>query len=81
MMTLAIRAVTANDLPIPTEMNTQLIEDEQSRNPMSLDALAERMHGWLHSDWCVDVITVDSPPCGFEPYCTTMHLKRIEDTP
>ncbi len=46
-------------------MNQQLIEDEASRNPMSLAELDHRMAGWLERDWQVVVIEQGSEPVGY----------------
>ncbi len=37
-------------------MNRRLIEDEGSRNPMSLDELADRFRNWLEGTWQVDLL-------------------------
>jgi GNAT superfamily N-acetyltransferase len=64
-MTLAIRGAEDDDLPVLARMNRQLIEDERSRNPMSVDELATRMRGWLRGDWDVNIITEDGAPVGY----------------
>jgi ribosomal protein S18 acetylase RimI-like enzyme len=37
-------------------MNRRLIDDEGSRNPMSVDQLAERFRSWLDGTWQVDLL-------------------------
>lgn len=59
-------------------MNKRLIEDEGSRNPMSVAQLAERMRGWRLGDWEARLFLADEQVVGyalFQPYCITMHLK------
>ena len=46
-MSLVVRPANEADLLLLAQMNKRLIEDEGSRNPMSLDQLADRMRGWL----------------------------------
>lgn len=53
-MTLSIRAATDEDIQILARLNKQLIEDEGHRNSMSVPQLAERMSGWLRSEWKAD---------------------------
>ena len=44
---LRFRFATLDDAPALGRLNHQLIRDEGHRNPMGVDALTERMHGWL----------------------------------
>lgn len=46
-MKLHYRKAGADDVPMLAEMNLELIRDEGSRNPMTLEELADRMAGWL----------------------------------
>jgi ribosomal protein S18 acetylase RimI-like enzyme len=55
MMPLIMRSATEADIPALAAMNKRLIEDEDSRNPMSVAELQQRMHGWLIGDWQVRV--------------------------
>ena len=48
---LALHAATQADLPLLAEMNKRLIDDEGSRNPLTVNELRERMRGWLLTDW------------------------------
>ena len=52
-MRLIIRSATEADVPALAAMNKRLIEDEGSRNPMTVAELQQRMHGWLNGDWQV----------------------------
>lgn len=54
-MGLSIRSATQDDLLPLAQMNKRLIEDEGSRNPMSLPELEHRMRGWLGGGWNVDL--------------------------
>ena len=56
-MPLSLRIALEADRPALAQMNKRLIDDEGSRNPMSLDQLRQRMAGWPRGeegDW----------PCG-----------------
>jgi len=44
---LMLRRATHEDVPQLAQMNWQLIRDEGSDNPMTVDQLAERMTGFL----------------------------------
>jgi GNAT superfamily N-acetyltransferase len=65
---LAICPAADADLPLLARMNRHLADDEGSRNRMSADALAERMRGWLHGDWHIDVITEGDATLGYTVY-------------
>ncbi len=67
-MALLIRAATEIDLPILARMNKHLIEDEGSRNPMSIDELQERMSKWLHSDWKTQLLLEEENIVGYALY-------------
>jgi GNAT superfamily N-acetyltransferase len=58
-MPLLIRPATKTDLPALARMNRCLIEDEGSRNPMSVPELQHRMSEWLHGDWKVELFIED----------------------
>jgi predicted GNAT family acetyltransferase len=45
------RSATTVDVPLLAELNRQLIEDEEHPNSMSLPELAERMRGWLETEY------------------------------
>lgn len=73
-MEIAFRDATLEDIPTLAKMNRQLIEAEQSRNPMSLDELEERMRGFLRPKtqsphgWSVVLILVDGQVAGYTVY-------------
>ena len=50
-MDLTLRPATAADVQLLAEMNRQLCDDERSRNPMTIAALAARMEKWLSEGW------------------------------
>jgi GNAT superfamily N-acetyltransferase len=45
------RFATVEDSRLLAELNHQLIADEGHRNPMDVDQLAQRMCGWLESEY------------------------------
>lgn len=50
-------------------MNRGLIEDEGSRNPMSLGELEERMRGWLEAgDWNIKLLELEGETAGYVLY-------------
>ena len=64
----ACRRALPSDAPSLASMNRQLIEDEGSRNPMSLAELEERMRGWLSGDWQAVILEEESQPIGYLLY-------------
>ena len=76
-MPLLIHPADQADLPLLAQMNKRLIEDEGSRNPMSLDQLADRMRGWLHADWELKLFATDERVVGYAVY----RLRRDEYFP
>ena len=76
-MSLLIRPANEADLPLRAQMNRRLIEDEGSRNPMSLDQLADRMRGWLLGDWELKLFATDDRVVGYAVY----QLRRDEYFP
>lgn len=70
-MSLDIRAATETDLPRLAEMNKHLFEDAGSHNPMTVEALHERMAAWLASgEWNLVVVTQDAQVFGYAVYQT-----------
>ena len=74
---LSIRPAPAIDVALLAEMNKRLIEDEQSRNPLSVGELRQRMQRWLMGDWNVDILMVDNMVVGYAVY----QLRRDEYEP
>ena len=58
-MILHSRSAVEADLPLLAQMNQRLIEDEVSRNPMSVEQLQDRMSGWLKGDWTIELLESD----------------------
>ena len=67
-MSLLVRPANEADLPLLTQMNKRLIEDEGSRNPMSIGQLADRMRGWLLGDWELKLFATDDRVVGYAVY-------------
>lgn len=67
-MTLHLRNATEADLGLLAHMNYSLIEDEGSRNPMTLEQLRRRMEGMLHGDWKIDLFMEDEATVGYAVY-------------
>ncbi|MGO4185507.1 N-acetyltransferase family protein [Paenibacillus sp. TAF43_2] len=63
-----IRKATIDDLKLLSQMNKELIEDEGSRNPMTLAQLEDRFLGWLSSDWEISLFEKDSAILGYAVY-------------
>lgn len=62
---LTCRLATADDADLLARMNQQLIEDEGSRNPMSLSELQARMSKWLDGPWQAAVVELGGEPVGY----------------
>lgn len=60
-----LRAANHIDLPLLARMNHQLIEDEASRNHMTLAELEARMLGFLEAGWQVVLIENDAEIVGY----------------
>ena len=67
-MSLLVRPATEADLPLLARMNKRLIEDEGSRNPMSIEQLTGRMRGWLSGDWEIRLFVDHAAPLGYAVY-------------
>jgi GNAT superfamily N-acetyltransferase len=66
-MSLSICTAADDDVLLLAQMNQRLIEDEGSRNPMSLPELEERMRGWLQGGWHVDLVLASQAITGQPP--------------
>ncbi len=64
-MDITVRSATVADVDLLGQMNRQLADDEQSRNPMSVASLAERMKKWLGEDWQAAVFEEQNQPIGY----------------
>ena len=67
-MAVYLREAAEADLPLLARMNKCLIEDEGSRNPMSVAELQQRMGGWLRSDWRADLFVENETVVGYAVY-------------
>jgi GNAT superfamily N-acetyltransferase len=69
-MQLSLRAPAASDLPLIAQMNRRLIEDEGSRNPMTVAQLEERLRGWQAEGYVIRLF-VDSEArvLGYDIFC------------
>ena len=87
MTELVLRPATESDLPLLAAMNRRLIEDEGSRNPMTVVQLQSRMAVWLRGDWRVDLFveggeivgyaTHRSRPDEYFPERTQIYLRQF----
>ena len=59
-MTLALRyrVATADDVPVLSRLNQQLIEYERHRNPMNLPELEKRMRSMLEGDYTATLFEI-----------------------
>ncbi len=68
-MSFDIRMATEEDLPLLAQMNKHLFEDAGSHNPMSVDALRDRMATWLAADeWKIIVLAQEETIFGYMVY-------------
>ncbi|HWR22030.1 MAG TPA: GNAT family N-acetyltransferase [Feifaniaceae bacterium] len=65
---LSVRKAGEADLPLLARFNRALIEDEGSRNPMTLDELAARMAEFLKEGWLADLFCRDGEVLGYALY-------------
>ncbi len=62
------REATENDTEILAEMNSQLIEDEKHRDPLSLPALQKRMGEWLSGEYTAILFESDEQAVAYALY-------------
>jgi GNAT superfamily N-acetyltransferase len=67
-MKIETRQATKADIDTLAEWNKQLIEDEGSTNPMTVEQLAERMTGFLNGDYRAVIVTADGADTGYILY-------------
>jgi GNAT superfamily N-acetyltransferase len=58
-MALHIRRAIESDLPLLAQMNKRLIDDQGSRNPMSLAQLQDRLSQWMKGEWTIEFLEDD----------------------
>lgn len=64
----SVRKAEQGDIPLLAWLNRALIEDEGSRNPMTFDALAERMAEFLKDGWQADLFCRANEVLGYALY-------------
>ena len=85
---LEMRKHTAAEFDALAQMNKELIEDEESRNPMSVAELRERLERYVNDEgWTLDVFVSEGQTVGYitfryeanpvGPNCQTVHLKQF----
>lgn len=67
-MKITLRSATDGDIPRLAEMNRQLCDDERSRNPMTIPALANRMREWLAKDWQGVLFEIEAEIAGYSVF-------------
>lgn len=67
-MKIETRQATPKDVDKLAVWNKQLIEDEGSTNPMSVEQLADRMAGFLGGEYRAVIISVDGAETGYMLY-------------
>ena len=67
-MKIGLRSATGSDHPHLAVMNAQLIKDEGSRKPMSLDDLAARFQHWSAESWQVMIIEAREETVGYSVF-------------
>ncbi len=65
---MKLRHASEGDLPLLTELNRQLIQDEQAQNPMSVSELQDRMSKWLASEYRAVIFEDNSEPVAYALY-------------
>lgn len=67
-LTVALIPASVNDVSQLAVMNSRLIADEGSRNPMNTPQLEDRMRGFLEGTWKGDLIQVGEQVVGYILY-------------
>jgi predicted acetyltransferase len=62
---MQLHRASLDDVPVLAQMNWQLIRDEGSDNPMTVDQLAERMTGFITTTYVAWLIRVDQLMVGY----------------
>jgi len=79
-MKLTWHEASETDLGLLAEWNLQLIRDEQHRNPMTVEQLAERMRNWLQKgEYRAVLFSSDEPLCHavFKQEAELIHLRQF----
>lgn len=65
LVEITLRLADQQDAALLARLNREMIEAEQSRNPMSLRELETRMRGWLVGDWSAVLILCEAQVAGY----------------
>jgi GNAT superfamily N-acetyltransferase len=79
-MKLTWHEASEADLGLLADWNLQLIRDEQHRNPMTVEELAERMRNWLRRGEYRAIIFSSDEPVGhavFRQEAGLVHLRQF----
>lgn len=77
---MVIRKCKLEDIPKLALLNKQLIEDEKSDNPMSIQELEERMTGFLKTEYDAYFFMVDEDIVGYalvKNSCRPLYLRQF----
>ncbi len=77
---MEIRKCKLDDVSLLAVLNKQLIEDEQSNNPMGIEELEERMSVFLNSEYDAYFFWVEEAVVGYalvKHTCTPLYLRQF----
>ena len=77
---MEIKKCTLEDVLQLTFFNKQLIEDEKSNNPMSVEELGERMTGFLNTEYDAYFFLVEEAVVGYalvKNSCAPLYLRQF----
>lgn len=77
---MIIKKCTLEDISRLAVMNKQLIEDEKSDNPMSIQELEDRMTGFLNTEYDAYFFMVDEDVVGYalvKNSCRPLYLRQF----
>lgn len=77
---MEIKKCTLDDVSQLALLNKQLIEDEQSNNPMTVKELEERMDGFLNTEYNAYFFFVENVVVGYalvKYTCTPLYLRQF----
>lgn len=77
---MIIKKCTLEDISRLAVMNKQLIEDEKSDNPMSIQELEDRMTGFLNTEYDAYFFMVDDDIVGYalvKNSCRPLYLRQF----
>jgi GNAT superfamily N-acetyltransferase len=79
-MKLTWHEATDADIGLLADWNLQLIRDEQHRNPMNVEQLAQRMRNWLRTgEYRAILFSTDEPVCHvvFKQDAELIHVRQF----